>query len=115
MKKILFTLLFIAAIKAKAFEMVATGYSMYPALPYHSIVNVNGLIRYEDLKPGMIVVFAGEIGFAGNISHRLVKHHDKGLIFSEGWVTKGDHNKEPDHGLMTKKKFIGVIEGYRLP
>jgi signal peptidase I len=112
MKKVLFLLLFIAASKARAFEMVATGWSMYPTLPYHSIINVNGLIHYEDLKPGMIVVFYSHI-YDNYTNHRLIKHHTKGILFDEGWITKGDNNKELDPGLMTKRDFMGVIVGYR--
>lgn len=87
---------------------------MYPALPLKSIVNVNGLVRYDELKPGMIAVFQGDVEFKGCICHRLIKHHEKGLIFGEGWVTKGDHNKRIDAGLMTRKNYIGIVEGYRI-
>jgi signal peptidase I len=62
----------------------------------------------NSLKPGMTIVFKSAEGWS--VAHALVEKT------SDGWVTMGIHNPEPDGALVTDQNYVGVVvRAYELP
>ena len=78
------------------YEPVYTG-SMEPAIPVGSVVVIKP-VDPESLEEGDIVCF--ELS-GPSITHRIIN------ITSEGFVTKGDANEDPDTWIVKKENVIG--------
>jgi len=83
------------------YEPVYTG-SMEPAIPVGSIV----IIKPADpdtLKIGDIICFKVETEYPTTVTHRIIG------ITSQGFITKGDANEDPDQWIVKKENVIGKL------
>ena len=78
--------------------VVETG-SMQPAIQTGSISFINKNTKYSSIKENDIIAFTLPNGTRA--THRVVK------ITSEGFITKGDSNKDRDGIITTEDNFIG--------
>jgi len=79
------------------YEPVYTG-SMEPAIPVGSVVVIK-LANPENLKIGDIICF--QLSQPTSITHRIIN------ITSQGFITKGDANEDPDQWTVKKENVIG--------
>lgn len=77
-----------------------TGDSMAPLLGDNTLI-VTHPIKWEDLKPGMIVVYRDSRG--KNITHKL-SHQEK-----LHWVAVGINNEYVDEERVTPHNLVGVV------
>ena len=82
------------------YEPVYTG-SMEPAVPVGSVVVIKP-VGSETLKIGDIITF--KLLEPPSITHRIVN------MTSEGFITKGDANEEPDIWTVKKENVVGKVE-----
>jgi len=83
------------------YEPVYTG-SMEPAIPVGSIVVIKPA-NPETLKINDIICFKIESESATTVTHRIVN------ITSEGFITKGDANEDPDTWIVRKENVVGKV------
>jgi signal peptidase len=83
------------------YEPVYTG-SMEPAIPVGSIVVIKPADP-ETLKVGDIICFKIESESATTVTHRIIN------ITSQGFITKGDANEDPDQWIVAKENVIGKV------
>ncbi len=83
------------------YEPVFTG-SMEPAIPVGSIVVIKPA-NPETLKIGDIICFKIETESATTVTHRIFD------ITSQGFITKGDANEDPDQWIVKKENVIGKV------
>jgi signal peptidase len=79
------------------YEPVYTG-SMEPAIPVGSVVVIKP-VEPETLKIGDIICF--QLSQPTSITHRIIN------ITSQGFITKGDANEDPDQWTVRKENVIG--------
>lgn len=82
--------------------MVGDGHSMAPYFHEGSVLLVDRA-RFDDLKPGMMVVFRDDEGDL--VGHWLVSR------IRGHWVTRGVNNKRHDPGFMSRPDYEGVVFG----
>ena len=73
--------------------------SMEPAVGTGSLCLVNRRISYDCIEPGDIIAFATSL--SGTAVHRVAGFDENGLI------TKGDANRIPDGGRVTRETYLG--------
>ena len=83
------------------YEPVYTG-SMEPAIPVGSIVVIKP-VNPETLKIGDMICFKIESESATTVTHRIIN------ITSQGFITKGDANEDPDQWVVKKENVIGKV------
>lgn len=89
---------------------VITSGSMNPSINENDLVVVNGLVAFDSLRPGDIIVFNSPDGISGVVTHRIVHFSQSpdGLHA----VTKGDANRfsipQVDYPI-TEKELIGKV------
>jgi len=83
------------------YEPVYTG-SMEPAIPVGSVVVIKPADP-ETLKIGDIICFKLESESATTVTHRIIN------ITSQGFITKGDANEDPDTWIVKKENVIGKV------
>lgn len=81
------------------YEPVYTG-SMEPAIPVGSVVVIKP-VDPETLKIGDIICF--QLSQPTSITHRIIN------ITTEGFITKGDANEDPDQWTVKKENVIGKV------
>lgn len=95
---------------APAFVKVE-GRSMLPyveSFKYTRRVTFIGAFPYERLEPGMV---ANRRGGWGDTLHALKSYDPK----TDSWVMQGTYNAKPDPWPLTRKNYIGVVPGLRVP
>jgi len=83
------------------YEPVYTG-SMEPAIPVGSVVVIKPADP-ETLKVGDIICFKTEAEYPKTVTHRIIG------ITSQGFITKGDANEDPDQWIVKKENVIGKV------
>ena len=83
------------------YEPVYTG-SMEPAIPVGSVVVIKPADP-ETLKVGDIICFKTEAEYPTTVTHRIIG------ITSQGFITKGDANEDPDQWIVKKENVIGKV------
>jgi signal peptidase len=83
------------------YEPVYTG-SMEPAIPVGSVVVIKPA-NPETLKVGDIICFKTEAEYPKTVTHRIIG------ITSQGFITKGDANEDPDQWIVKKENVIGKV------
>ena len=83
------------------YEPVYTG-SMEPAIPVGGIVVIKP-VDPETLKIGDIICFQLSESATTTVTHRIIN------ITSEGFVTKGDANEDPDQWIVKKENVVGKV------
>jgi len=83
------------------YEPVYTG-SMEPTIPVGSIVVIKPA-NPETLKVGDIICFKVETERPTTVTHRIIG------ITSQGFITKGDANEDPDTWIVKKQDVIGEV------
>jgi signal peptidase len=83
------------------YEPVYTG-SMEPAIPVGSVVVIKPADP-ETLKVGDIICFKTEAEYPKTVTHRIIG------ITSQGFITKGDANEDPDQWIVKKEDVIGKV------
>jgi signal peptidase len=83
------------------YEPVYTG-SMEPAIPVGSIVVIKPA-NPDTLKVGDIICFKTEAESPITVTHRIIG------ITSQGFITKGDANEDPDQWIIKKENIIGKV------
>jgi len=83
------------------YEPVYTG-SMEPTIPVGSIVVIKPA-NSETLKVGDIICFKVETERPTTVTHRIIG------ITSQGFITKGDANEDPDTWIVKKQDVIGKV------
>ncbi|MEM0007817.1 MAG: signal peptidase I [Candidatus Bathyarchaeia archaeon] len=83
------------------YEPVHTG-SMEPTIPVGSIVVIKPA-NPETLKVGDIICFKVETEHPTTVTHRIIG------ITSQGFITKGDANEDPDTWIVKKQDVIGKV------
>jgi signal peptidase len=83
------------------YEPVYTG-SMEPAIPVGSIVVIKPADP-DSLKVGDIICFKVETEYPKTVTHRIIG------ITSQGFITKGDANEDPDQWIVKKENVIGKV------
>lgn len=84
--------------------------SMSPAINQNDLIVVNGLVPFQDLRAGDIIVFNSPDGVSGVITHRVM--HLSQSQYGLYAVTKGDANQFaiPDVDYpVTDKELIGKV------
>jgi signal peptidase len=76
------------------YEPVYTG-SMEPAIPVGSVVVIKPA-NPETLKVGDIICFKTEAESPKTVTHRIIG------ITSQGFITKGDANEDPDQWIVKR-------------
>jgi len=79
------------------YEPVYTG-SMEPAIPVGSVVVIKP-VDPETLKIGDIICF--KLSEPTSITHRIIN------VTTEGFITKGDANEDPDQWIVKRENVIG--------
>lgn len=80
--------------------LVGGGDSMKPIYGDNTMLVVTP-IAYDDLQPGMTVVYTNRRG--RRVAHQLLEK------LSEGWRVQGFNNAEEDSELVTPQNLIGVV------
>jgi len=83
------------------YEPVYTG-SMEPAIPVGSVVVIKP-VNPETLKVGDIICFKVETEYPKTVTHRIIG------ITSQGFITKGDANEDPDQWIVKKDNVVGRV------
>jgi len=83
------------------YEPVYTG-SMEPAIPVGSVVVIKPA-NPDTLKVGDIICFKTEAEYPKTVTHRIIG------ITSQGFITKGDANEDPDTWIVKKEDVIGKV------
>jgi len=83
------------------YEPVYSG-SMEPAIPVGSVVVIKP-VDPETLKVGDILCFKIETESPTTVTHRIIN------ITSQGFITKGDANEDPDTWIVKKENVVGKV------
>jgi signal peptidase len=75
---------------------------MEPAIPVGSIVVIKPA-NSDTLKIGDIICFKVETESPTTVTHRIIN------ITSQGFITKGDANEDPDQWIVKKENVIGKV------
>jgi len=81
------------------YEPVYTG-SMEPAIPVGSVVVIKP-VNPETLKVGDIICFKVSESTTITVTHRIIN------VTTEGFITKGDANEDPDQWIVKRENVIG--------
>ncbi len=73
--------------------------SMEPTIETGSLCFIDTNAKYQNIQKKDIIAFKMKDGTL--VTHRAIS------IDSDGIHTKGDHNKDQDGGVVTKKSFVG--------
>lgn len=93
---------FITSVIGKYKLMVVMSNSMYPTLKKGEIIVSKSFSGKEELSVGDICTYIVK-GEAYTITHRIVDITDEGYIF------RGDNNKDPDKRIVTKDQIISKV------
>ena len=84
-----------------AFALIGSGRSMEPMYMSGTAVVVHEQ-SYRTLRPGMLVIYRSSGG--KYVAHMLLKE------LRGGWLAIGVNNRMPDHELVTRRNFVGVVQ-----
>ena len=73
--------------------------SMEPTIETGSLCFIQKHVSYKSIKEKDIIAFRLKDGTL--VTHRVIK------VDKDGVVTKGDHNKDIDGGMVTSDTFVG--------
>jgi hypothetical protein len=90
----------IAALAPGRTEVIGAGDSMKPVYGANTILVISK-IAYDDLKPGMSVVYSNRVG-------KLVVHQTLARE-AKGWRVQGINNTREDKDRVTRENLVGVV------
>lgn len=93
---------FLTSVFGKYKLMVVMSNSMYPVLKKGEVIVSKSITGEEELSVGDICTYIAK-GEAYTITHRIVDITDEGYIF------RGDNNKDPDKRKVTKDQIISKV------
>lgn len=76
---------------------------MLPYIKNRDVVFI-GVFPYDKLEPGMVADRSG-------ILHALKAYNPK----DDSWTMQGTYNPQPDTWPLTRKNYIGVVPGMKVP